>query len=616
MNADEVKQELANNAEGVCRLLLPNGHRRANEWHIGSVNGEAGGSMRIHLGEGKAGLWADFSSGEKGSNLLELWRVVKDITFKEALDQARDYLGVRQEYHIKPVKAPQKPSEPVVVPESKVADEAHSDSDAAFYLMDGRSICKEALEDYDIRFKGDSIAFVYYSDNTKTNVDMIKYMGVRRQDGKKKIFTSKNSKKTLFGKHTISDDCSILVITEGELDAMSYHCAGIPAVSVPFGAKWESDSGSDPNMEWIQNDYEFLERFETIAISMDMDDAGRRATASIVKRLGASRCRIIELPKNDANETMLVEGIDAIKSAYENAIYVDPESLHGVEKYKSDVHDILYSDVAKGLPLPWGDIPFHIRMNELSVVTGFNGSGKTMLLNYLCVWFASLGQRVCIASLEVPVKMNLSYLVRQSMGKETLSQGEFNRGMEWLGKSFWFYDKVGQADADEVLDTFAYAYKRYGVTLFIIDSFMKLGFGVDEYNKHKEFMDKVTAFVNQYDVHIFLVAHARKKESERERVDKHDVKGVSEITDEAHNCITCWRNKQKEQEVYELKQAGDDDSLDLAEDIILSKYDALMSVVKQRNGNGDEPSVKLWYGKGNRQYYGSGAAVPVTYVRD
>jgi len=616
MNADEVKQELANNAEGVCRLLLPNGNRRANEWHIGSVNGEAGGSMRIHLGDGKAGLWADFSSGEKGSNLLELWRVVKDITFKEALDEARDYLGVRKEYHIKPVKTPVRPSEPVEVPESRVADEAHSDSDCAFYLMDGRSICTEALIDYDVRFKGDTIAFVYYADKERSDVDMIKYMGVRREDGKKKIFTSKNSKKTLFGKHTISDDCSTLVITEGELDAMSYSCAGIPAVSVPFGAKWESDSGSDPNMEWIQNDYEFLERFATIAISMDMDDAGRRATASIVKRLGASRCRIIELPKNDANETMLVEGLDALRSAFEDAVYVDPDSLHGVEKYKADVHDLLYSDVGHGFPLPWGNIPFHIRMNELTVVTGFNGSGKTMLLNYLCVWFASLGQRVCIASLEVPVKMNLSYLVRQAMGKETLTEGEFNRGMDWLGKSFWFYDHVGQVNADDVLETFAYAYKRYGVTLFIIDSFMKLGFGVDEYNKHKEFMDKVTAFVNEYDVHVFLVAHARKKDSERERVDKHDVKGVSEITDEAHNCITCWRNKQKEEEVYELKQAGDADSLDLAEDIILAKYDALMSVVKQRNGNGDEPHVKLWYGKGNRQYYGSGDNSPVLYVRD
>ena len=211
--------------------------------------------------------------------------------------------------------------------------------------------------------------------------------------------------------------------------------------------------------------------------------------------------------------------------------------------------------------------------------------------------------------------MNLSYLVRQSIGKETPTKQEFNKGMKWLGEHFWFYDHVGQVNPDDVLSTFEYAYKRYGVTLFIIDSFMKLGFGVDEYNAHKEFMDKITAFVNQFDVHVFLVAHARKKESERQMVDKHDVKGVSEITDEAHNCITCWRNKQKEQEVYELMQAGDIESRAMAEDISVSKYDALMSVVKQRNGNGDEPSIKLWYGKGSRQYYGNGACVPVTYYK-
>ena len=64
-----------------------------------------------------------------------------------------------------------------------------------------------------------------------------------------------------------------------------------------------------------------------------------------------------------------------------------------------------------------------------------------------------------------------------------------------------------------------------------------------------------------------------------------------------------------------MRQANDDESLDLAEDIMLSKYDALMSVVKQRNGNGDEPQVKLWYGKGNRQYYGTGACVPIVYAR-
>ena len=75
MNADEVKNRLAGNAENVCRLLLPNGKRKASEWHIGSVEGEEGGSMRIHLEGNKAGVWADFSSGDKGSNLLELWRI-------------------------------------------------------------------------------------------------------------------------------------------------------------------------------------------------------------------------------------------------------------------------------------------------------------------------------------------------------------------------------------------------------------------------------------------------------------------------------------------------------------------------------------------------------------
>ena len=62
-------------------------------------------------------------------------------------------------------------------------------------------------------------------------------------------------------------------------------------------------------------------------------------------------------------------------------------------------------------------------------------------------------------------------------------------------------------------------------------------------------------------------------------------------------------------------QAGDIESRALAEDIIVTKYDALMSIVKQRNGNGDEPSIKLWYGKGNRQYYSSGANKPIKYYK-
>ena len=609
MNADEVKIALKVSAESVCRMLLPHGKKKSGEWHIGSVRGESGSSMRVKLEGDKAGIWCDFSSGDKGSNLLELWRCVRNVDFKTALEEAKEYLGVSTQPKLRTIPNKKTTPSPSKIP----ADKVWLGGEGLDYLNTGRGLSVETIEQFDIRSSNGALVFVYKDENGQ-ELEMLKYMGLKREDGKKKIWTSKNAKKSLFGKQLVGDDCSTIVITEGEVDAMSYHQAGITAVSVPFGAKWESDSGTDPNMEWIQNDYEFLERFETIAISMDMDDAGRRATSSIIKRLGSSRCRVITLSQNDANECLQLDGEESLKLAFESAVYVDPDALHGAEKYKSDVYDLLFTDVGHGIPLPFGDIPFHLRMNELTVVTGFNGSGKTMLLNYLCVWLASLGQRICIASLEVPVKMNLSYLVRQALGEETPTDESFEKGMQWLGQHFWFYDHVGQVSDDDVLETFAYAYKRYGIKIFIIDSFMKLGFGVDEYNKHKAFMDKATAFVNEYDVHMFLVAHARKKESEREQVDKHDVKGVSEITDEAHNCITCWRNKQKEQEVYELTQAGDPDSIAMAEDIKLGKYDALMNVVKQRNGNGDEPQIKLWYDKGTRQYHPNGATIAINYA--
>ena len=80
MNANEIKDAMAKDAEGVCRYLFPNGNISGGEFYIGSLQGEAGKSMRIHLTGSKAGVWADFSSGEGGSNLLELWKQAKQIS--------------------------------------------------------------------------------------------------------------------------------------------------------------------------------------------------------------------------------------------------------------------------------------------------------------------------------------------------------------------------------------------------------------------------------------------------------------------------------------------------------------------------------------------------------
>ena len=68
--AGEIKEMLHAQAEAVAAYLLPNGKRQGSEWCAGSVSGEPGHSLKVHLTGSKAGIWADFAEG-KGGDLLD-----------------------------------------------------------------------------------------------------------------------------------------------------------------------------------------------------------------------------------------------------------------------------------------------------------------------------------------------------------------------------------------------------------------------------------------------------------------------------------------------------------------------------------------------------------------
>ena len=71
MNISEISRMLADRADEICRKLLPAGKREGKEWVIGSLGGEPGKSLKVHLVGSKAGVWADFSTGEAG-DLVDL----------------------------------------------------------------------------------------------------------------------------------------------------------------------------------------------------------------------------------------------------------------------------------------------------------------------------------------------------------------------------------------------------------------------------------------------------------------------------------------------------------------------------------------------------------------
>ena len=77
-----------------------------------------------------------------------------------------------------------------------------------------------------------TIYFPYLRDK---NLVQIKRLNVERPNGKKIISVEKNCEHDLFGWDALPKSAKCVVLTEGEIDAMTVHQCGLPALSLPFG---------------------------------------------------------------------------------------------------------------------------------------------------------------------------------------------------------------------------------------------------------------------------------------------------------------------------------------------------------------------------------------------
>lgn len=94
MRSTEIAQRLATRAADVASFLFPNGKRDGNEWRVGSLDGEAGQSLAIHLTGDKAGIWADFSDDSLKGDLFGLWKRARGLEDADAAADALSWLGV------------------------------------------------------------------------------------------------------------------------------------------------------------------------------------------------------------------------------------------------------------------------------------------------------------------------------------------------------------------------------------------------------------------------------------------------------------------------------------------------------------------------------------------
>ena len=594
MNIGEISKSLSTQAASVAEYLLPHGKRVGNEWRCGSVDGDVGKSVGVHLTGDKSGVWSDFATGESG-DLIDLWCAVRSCSTATAMTEAADYLGVKvggKPSFAKREKVFEKPK--VEVPEFQQV------SKVVAYLSDKRKISPETIKAFRVS-ESPSGEIVFPSFDPTGELVLIKYRGKN-----KKIRAEAGCKPILFGWQALSETARSIVICEGEIDAMSFHEYGIPAMSVPFGG------GGGSKQDWIEHEYENLERFDAIYLAMDMDDEGRKATAEIVSRLGRHRCRVVDLPEKDANDC-LVKGILAaeIWKCLSVAKTQDPTELRNAVEYTDEIiREFNPSDEEIGFLTPWEKASsLRFREGEVTVISGINGHGKSEAVGHMVIHAIHQGEKVCVASMEFKPKRFLRNLVRQTSGVSQPTD-DYIRAIaeDFLEPSLWVFDVTGTAVADRMLEVFVYARKRYGVKLFVIDNLSKMDVDMDKNEPQRQFMAKLTDFAKDNDVHVFLVTHQKKVEDEYTKTGKMDVKGSGAITDLADTVIIWRRNKKKEDRLREA-------DLDEAEREELERQpDAFMRCEKQRNGE-DEPKIGVYWHAASHQFTPYRSAPPVEYVK-
>jgi putative DNA primase/helicase len=76
----------------IVSYLCPHGKREGHEWvALNPTRSDTKpGSFKINL---KTGKWADFSTGDRGGDLISLWAYIKGIGQYEAMKELKTVLG-------------------------------------------------------------------------------------------------------------------------------------------------------------------------------------------------------------------------------------------------------------------------------------------------------------------------------------------------------------------------------------------------------------------------------------------------------------------------------------------------------------------------------------------
>ena len=245
-----------------------------------------------------------------------------------------------------------------------------------------------------------------------------------------------------------------------------------------------------------------------------------------------------------------------------------------------------------------------------------------MMMNHCLIHIAAQGKKTTVASLEIPARKTFRNMARQAIAqRRPEEEWQLYRVLDWMDRHFIVYDKVGETDSLQLLEAFEYAFRKWGVNHFVVDSLMMLGdIKQDDYVAQTDALKLFKAFAHKHGVTVHVVCHSKKptekRPAEKKCPLKYDISGSSNMPNVADSVIAVWRNQHKEscyQQYDWLVKRGEFEEAKKVISGVEKAGDALFQVQKQREA-GDEPGKMLWFHKESCQFVDKEGEAPILYV--
>jgi twinkle protein len=424
-------------------------------------------------------------------------------------------------------------------------------------FLNSRGITNEVIDNNNVKSSknGENIVFTYYKEGKLVNY---KTRGINE-----KTFSQfRNGEPVMYNYDGLIGKENV-IICEGEIDSLSWEVAGCTYhTSVNMGAPNPQDKSVDKKLQCLDGAYEIFRRAKNVYISVDNDENGRFLQRELIRRIGAEKCKLIDLsPFKDANEVLVHEGKESLVERFKSALYPKVEGIFEVEDIRDSLIDGFYNGVEEGTTtyVPQIDNAWRWRPGEVNIWTGYQNEGKSTFLNQLaCVKAAMEGWKFAVFSPEnMPMNDFVNELIEMYIGKTTnptykslqMDIAEYEEGLKFVNDHFFLIYPSKGFLLETVLEKTKILIRQRGINSLIIDPYNtiqhKMRSGEREDLYISRFMSDLKKFAVDNHISVHLVAHQvtpRKGDDGRyPKPDVNYIKGGGTFADKADNVMFVWR---------------------------------------------------------------------------